>query len=346
MKTEQFVSLAEHADALAALADGSVIGPMSHSPSLTADSEREVAEIDKWEKVACVRHRLRRKLEVEKEQGKLFFTPELVAHCQHPLVAQLDLQWRDRLLVDHFHTFASFTEFLEHKTVIPAGIDIAHGTTGLRFPAGFVAQAFTLVADEGDHAQYTFDLKNQIVLATGIRPLANLTPAYVSAFADIQQSLPAEYRTLSLLLYACVSELNITGTLTKVPKDERVAMPVRETMADHARDECRHHAQFADVFKVAWAQLNSAEQEMLGSLLPRFTRLFLEPDYEAIRASLSSLPLTPAEIEQVIAESYPTASVTASARNSCKASLRLFEQCGVLKINRVREAFHAEGLLG
>jgi hypothetical protein len=323
------------ADALAALADQS-----------TEDKAAEIEEVlAEWHREARVRKRERR--ELVPEPGKLYYKPELVPHANHPLVLQLGPKAHEDLLVQNLYAFSNFTEHSEASLVIPVSVDVSLGRLGLKLPDHLIAGALTVKADEGDHDLYTFDSEKQVERITGIVPATHgETPGALAALAGILAGLPGEDRALARLLYAVCLETIITGTLTGVPKDDRVVTAVRQNFDDHAADERRHHVYFAALFRAAWPQLSRRAQETLGPLLPRFLRLLLDPDVPAIRRALKTLPLSEADVEQVIAESYPRTEAGPSARASAKATLRLFKETGVLDLAPAREAFDELGLPG
>jgi hypothetical protein len=136
----------------------------------------------------------------------------------------------------------------------------------------------------------------------------------------------------------------ISGILAQVPRDERVVTSVREMVADHAEDEGRHSAFFSQFFAYLWPRLGPTLRSELGPLLPEFVRAFLEPDRAAIRRSLAGLPLSRDAVEQIVAESYPTAEVAANARDAATVTLHLFEHNGVMDDPRLADAFREHGL--
>lgn len=168
----------------------------------------------------------------------------------------------------------------------------------------------------------------------------------LAALEGILGELPGEYRKITRLLYGVCLGTIITGTLTRLPKDERVVAVIRRNFSDHAADEARHHRLFSAVFRAAWPQVNRRQKEVLGPLLTRFLRLLLDPDIAVIRRALKSLPLDADAIGQVIAETYPVADAAASASAGAKPTLHPFEAAGVLEVAAAKEAFDELGLLG
>jgi hypothetical protein len=157
----------------------------------------------------------------------------------------------------------------------------------------------------------------------------------------LQRDLPPELNLLSELLFTVVSETLISTILASIPRDERVVTAVRDIVADHAEDEGRHSAYFAQFFTYFWPQLTCGQRAVLGPLLPRFIRAFLEPDLDAMGRGLSRYPLGHDRIRTVLDQCYPTDRVALDSRQAAKATLRLFEHNGVLDDPRIADAFRA-----
>jgi hypothetical protein len=147
------------------------------------------------------------------------------------------------------------------------------------------------------------------------------------------------------ICFAVVAETVITGALADLAHDVRVVSTVREVMADHARDEARHHAYFASLFTVVWPQLSPHHQQLIGPLLPQFILGFVEPDYAVLRQLLKKYGVPPDTIAQVLAEAYPAERVGADAKHVAHATLRLFARHGVFDDLQTAEAFYTSGLL-
>ena len=71
---------------------------------------------------------------------------------------------------------------------------------------------------------------------------------------------------------------------------------------------------------------------------------FLEPDFVAIAGNLRACGLTAEQIDQVMTESYPPATVSAGIRAASKATIRHFERVGVVEDPRTAEALEARRL--
>jgi hypothetical protein len=124
-----------------------------------------------------------------------------------------------------------------------------------------------------------------------------------------------------------------------------VVSVVRETVADHAEDEGRHHAFYATFFEHAWRQLGPAQRAAIGPLLPEFITAFLAPDRAALAAILAVAPLDHDTVRGIVEESTPAAEVQSAVRKAASASLRMFAQNGVLEDHRTHDRFAEMGLI-
>lgn len=276
--------------------------------------------------------------------GKPFFSPELIPFTQHPVVRGRGPATIKAALVQHLYNYLRFTKNLEQRVVNVVTLRLADGEAAVELSDDMRAYADAIYTDEAFHAQFCSDFDRQIQAATGIAPAFKGRPRFLARLAEIRERLPADIRPLADVSFAVVSETLISGTLTKVPKDDRVVTAVRQIMADHAHDEGQHHAYFAVLFELLWPRLTRRERETIGPLLPQFIRVFLDPDYEAIQAILDYCGLAPREAATVLEESYPEASIAAGAKEAATATLNLFKRNGVMDEAAASDAFAACGL--
>jgi hypothetical protein len=142
-----------------------------------------------------------------------------------------------------------------------------------------------------------------------------------------------------------VSETLVSSILTDLPHDRRLPQAVRDVVADHAEDEGKHHAYFRSLLPYLWAALGHDERQQIGPLVPELINVFLRPDYPAIILSLAEAGLSAAEAEQVVTESYPAQTVTASIAHAARSCVRYFAEVGALRDPRTLDAFHLAGLV-
>jgi hypothetical protein len=277
--------------------------------------------------------------------GTLFFSPSLVPTLAHPVVAGLGEDETRALLVHHLYTYLDFTAELEHRIVNWVTLRLAHNECGIRLSGDMRFDAHKLYCDEAYHALMSADVKRQVEEATGIRSLDGHRPSLLDELEAAVQGLDDDQRLTALLLFVIVSETLISETLRKIPRDERVILAVRESISDHAHDESFHHAYFSAVLHHVWPQFTDEHKELIGPLVPRFIQLFLQPDRPAIRRSLEACGVSWDRLDDVLAAAYPPERLTRDARETGRATIRLFAGAGAFETKPVAEAFRAAGLV-
>ncbi|MEY9878260.1 hypothetical protein ABH931_007787 [Streptacidiphilus sp. MAP12-33] len=315
-----------------------VPGDVSARPPAARYSGR----FERWEQLASVRRRPRRLLAADSE---LYFPPELHPVVGHPLVAARGEQVVRTLLLYRLYDYLNFTVELESLAVIPVATAVARGKSGLHLPEQMRADAFKIVTDEAWHAQFSYDFACQVEVVSGVSSRDSPTPpAFARRLDELREVLPPELRGLESLLFAIVSETLISGILSDIPRDTRLAQPVRDLVRDHAEDEGRHHIYFRSVLKHLWPALTARERSAVGPHIPAAIFSFLEPDYAQLAVRLASVGLTAAETEQVIAESCPAEELSRSVAQAASPAVRYFAEIGALDEDRTRDAFAGAGL--
>jgi hypothetical protein len=303
------------------------------------------SRFNNWNKRASVRVKPLRILG-EHIDGKVFFPPELVPGMDHPTLRAVSTTELDqRILMHRLHAYLSFTTDLEQLVVNPVTQLLSRERLGFDLPKSMLRDAYRICTDETWHALYSDDLSEQIVEATAERPVDLPRPQFLTALDRLNAVEDPTIRGLTDLFFTVVSETLISAILCGIPHDRRVVSAVRETVADHAEDEGRHHAFYATFFEYAWHQLGPAQRAAVGPLLPEFVVAFLAPDHAALAAVLAVAPLDPDTIRGIVEESTPAAQVRADVRKAASSTLRMFTQQGVLDDHRTHDRFAEMGLI-
>jgi hypothetical protein len=208
-----------------------------------------------------------------------------------------------------------------------------------------IEDAYKICTDESWHAQFSDDLQRQLVALTGTPAALPAEPQFMRRLRDARARADPEIEPLVPLLFTIVSETLISAILAGIPQDPRILTAVRELVADHARDEGRHHAYFSALFAHVWPALSPRRKTLAGPLLAEFVVAFLEPDRDALASILRAAGLERCEAQEVISESHPPAAVAATIRTAATSSLRLFARHDVFADPATTEAFAARGLL-
>lgn len=325
---------------------------LSVASASVAVRERESAPVvdyksrfGNWEARASVRTKPLRILG-EHLEGKLFFPDELVPGLAHPAFqAVADTELTRRVLMHRLHAYLTFTTDLEQLVVNPVTQLISRQRVGFELPTAMLRDAYKICTDESWHALFSEDLADQIVEATGEAPVPLPTPRFLTDLDRLSAGEDSDTRGLTAVFFTVVSETLISAILCGIPHDKRVISAVRETIADHAEDEGRHHAFFTSFFQYAWHQLGTRQRAVIGPMLPEFIVAFLAPDPAALAALFRVAPLDRETIRGVIEESQPPDRVRASIRKAASSTLRLFERNGVFEDSRTRDRFAERGLI-
>ncbi|MFD7127284.1 MULTISPECIES: diiron oxygenase [Streptomyces] len=298
---------------------------------------------ENWDRRASVRVKPARTLAVS-EVGQVYFPPELVPVASHPLVAAAEGSV-ERLLVQRLHHYLHFTTELEQFAVIPVTADISAGRAGLRLPRGMILDAYRITTDEAWHAQFSYELAEQVALRTGVPAVLPRRPQFLDRLDEVGQGLDPDLRGLERLLFSIVSETLISAVLADLPRDKRLPAAVRELIRDHAEDEGKHHAYFRVLLSHFWSALDARTRRRIGPLVPELICCFLEPDYRAMSLLLLDAGLPVADAQGVLADSYPRREVLAEIAKSAQSTVRYFREVGALDDTATYEAFAAAGLV-
>jgi hypothetical protein len=275
----------------------------------------------------------------EVSSDELYFPPELAPAFAHPLLVGRGEVVQRRFLVRTLYQYLHFTSELEDLAVIPVAMDLSRNRSGLVLPTAARQDAYKIVTDEAWHAQFSHDLHLEIVEASGELPPPARVPQFVQRLNAIEEHLTAEIPEIGRLLFAIVSETLVSSLLAKIPRDTRLPQAVRDTVADHALDEGRHHAYFRGVLRHLWAALSGSERRRVGPWVPSVILAFLEPDYLAVADSLAGLGFPAEQVEQVLLDSYPRAQVLSSVAAAARPTIRYFEELGALHDPATADAF-------
>ncbi|MCP2336338.1 diiron oxygenase [Actinomadura rupiterrae] len=321
-----------------------LVSPARFGNALGADVQEEYrGRFERWGDRSSVR--VKPAPVLQDGDGEYFFSPELVPAAAHPLVAGLGDDAVRRLLVHRLYDYLTFTVVLEQVAVMPVSTLMSQGRLGVALPAGLRADAFKITTDEAWHAQFSFDLMDQVARRTGVPVRLPERPAFLRGLAEIGARVDPDLRGLDEVVFTIVSETLISALLSDLPKDVRLPAAVRESVADHAADEGRHHACFADLLTRVWPALSRDQRRRMGPWVPAFVRTFLEPDRRALAFALHEVGLPPDGIDQVLAEAYPDDAVRRAVADGARATVRHFARAGALDEPGTREAFLASGLI-
>lgn len=303
------------------------------------------SRLKNWDSRASVRNTERRMLRRSKS-SELPFSIQLVPIAKHSLLAHREPRVMHELLAQRLYSYLQFTDVLETEVVVPVCLNLARcELPGLMLDPAMAFDARRIATDEMYHAQCAADLTLQLAEEVCVAPVVHSRPLFLDELQQILDETRWEMRHLSRLHFVIVSETLITNILRGVPNDETVMPTVRETIRDHALDEARHHAYFAEILEVVWPQLTTQQKDVVGQQLARFITMFLQPDRAAHVDWLTAIGLEAKAIQEVIEDTYTNDRVVADIRLMAHPAIEHFERVGILDHSASREALEAFGLI-
>jgi P-aminobenzoate N-oxygenase AurF len=306
-----------------------------------------ISRFQRWEAEASVRNKRRRTVENiarEEQMGLSFFPSSSVPVAEHPTVQALGPAVRRELQIRALYTYLDFTAELEQTVVNPITQLISRRRLGVMLPPAMEEDAYKIYADEAWHALFSDDLQRQVELATRVPSIRLPHPQFTGRLAEIERDLDSGERHLARVFFAIVSETLISSFLADVPKDEGVARPIRDLVADHAIDEGRHHAYFSHLLGLLWPELSIEQRLTIGSLLPEFIHAFLEPDVTAVAAMLVESGLDDDATAEVLTDVYGAGAAPGTVEEAARHTLSHLARVGVFDEPETRAAFLEAGI--
>jgi quercetin dioxygenase-like cupin family protein len=329
------------------LNDGRLEPRMSSTP--TIDKRLSVVSAnDTWDTKSSVRSKPMPNLLMEDvEAGKGFFSYALAPIAKHPRIVEMGTVVQKKVLALYLLASTSFTDSIEDMIVLPVSTAIASGGYVLTFSESLQVDARRCMVDEAHHGLFTKRIEIQVTHVSGVGFPYQKSPLFLRRLRRKIRQMPAKYRPLAVLCFCICSETLITGTLATLHKDPAVVQGIRDMYLDHAQDEARHSSLFAGVLEAILPQLDNEAKQALIPLFPEFIRWFIEPDLDYFAAGLRSLNLglRPMEIQQILHESYPVATVEQIVWEAARPSVKILQGKGVLDDSRIKDIFQQNGLI-
>jgi hypothetical protein len=301
------------------------------------------SRLSDWDTRASVRVLPRRKL--VGLDGHLPFSPDLVPITGHSLVKERGDTALHVILAQKLHTYLNFTEQLEMRHVIPTATNLRLNEMPFAVPYELQRDAGKVVTDEAHHADCAGDLDEQIIKVAGVGSYRKRLPSFAETLHKCRNPFPGCVQLLLETTFTTVSETLITGTLTQVPRDPRVAPAIREVITDHAHDEAKHHAVFAEVMRIMWDQLSPAQKDAIGPHWATFIQAFLQPDLIAELDWLEAAGFERHEADRIIKETYEAIDLPKLYRYAGNATIRLAKRHGLTDHAATRDGLEAAGLM-
>jgi hypothetical protein len=316
---------------------------MAVSQSVPAPCGANHNPLANWEDLASVLKAPTRYLHAAPDG--LPFSEHLVPLMQHPEVIRRGDQVKFAILGQRLHSYNRFTSVLELCEVIPACADLALGNVPFSISGQAELGALKIAVDEADHARRAEQMTADLARLSGVQPAPYRKPKFLCTQKQGQQHPDRKWRSMSRLSFVCISETLITGILSKVPQDEAVIPEVRAIIADHARDEARHHNFFSDLMVEIWSQLPDDDRDVFGPMLVNSIITFLSPDHMAEADWLIASGFNQAEADRIVMDTQDSSDIADGLRKSSRPTLYQMKKSGILNHQPTLDALGAQGLI-
>lgn len=231
-----------------------------------------------WEKRATIRTRPRRTVEDDEKliypmsRQPLVMSAAFLEHCPH---------LRDFALVQSLYKFINDVVIFETEIVDKTARRIAKDSFPIRFPFACRYDAMTVVVDEDYHALVAMDYMQQTIELTGIDPIA--LPQEIELSRSIPKAMalaPEHLKAAVELICVAIAENTLTNDVAAFARDDTVKESVKGLMADHLADEGRHSRFWAHLTRIYWSSVQSADRQVLASIMPVFLAEYLTNDIQ------------------------------------------------------------------
>jgi hypothetical protein len=319
-----------------------LLQPRSETARRNEDEIEGSGPLASWPGRASVRTRPHPRLGSDHNPG---FPLDFVPVAGHDLVTAANAEVHRLLAARHLFRYLHFTAKLEHLVVNRTALALAHDETGFRLPTRMRLDAFKIYCDEAYHALVAAELAEDVVRRTGLDVDWRSRPYFLTRLGELCEQAGKELAPLLEILFVVCSETLISGTLTEAAGATGLSEPVRQTLQDHAHDERRHHAYFAELLTFIWSELTDAARHEVGVFVPRLVDAFLLPDLEDQKTELGGYGFRADDVERILEETYPPDLLGEQRRRVARHTIRYFERVGALEDPGTADAFHRAGLI-
>jgi hypothetical protein len=254
-------------------------------------------------------------------------------------MANADPDFVRNVLACRLVDYLQFTQDLEHFLVLRVLADVCRDGAGFQLPSVMRLDAHKIMIDEAYHAMCAADVTNQLAEAQ-LWKIPETRPVLTGdRIRRVTKSFRGSISHLVPLFLAITSEILITASLKQISTDERVALPVRQMVADHANDEAAHHRYFSTLLRIVWPLISPAEQEQIGRALPDMIILFTGPDELREIEILQKMGVSRSQARGIVAETYTKEITGQSAARAAKDLISILRELGALDLSGVTECF-------
>lgn len=263
---------------------------------------------------------------------------------RHPALADATDATRHEALLLHLDAYLQGTLWLESDLVNVVNRDLARGRLLPFLPDAARLDALRIAGDEDGHSVFTEILRERFAALRRSAPLA--VPSFGEAAralaADEARATP-EHRALVRFFWTVAIETLITANLTTVTVDPTVNPLVRAVLKDHAIDEARHHAFFAQLFRLLFPNLTPAGRSAAHEVLATALGALIRPDLPWLAGAAATLELR--DPVSVAHDLVDLPEVHTATRAAATPTLRLVASLADLADPAIRAPYRREGLV-
>lgn len=300
-----------------------------------------------WDERASIRCKKRPTINQEKGIYQNFYPIERQPICKHPKIVQLGQPAVDYVLVQSAFKFMHEIAVVEVDVINQIILNLLSRRIPFDFPQPMRDDLLSVMVDEAYHAMIAHDFIAQVSAATNIIPLkTSRTLQFSIAIEQFKQNVPDELKAFVEIIAICIGESTLTKELFNMRQESEVHPLFRNVIIDHVADEGRHQMLFCELLKYFWSNLPPAAKDQLGPQIPHFLVDYLCPDLhiEFDQLMLAQLPLSPAEIDEIIQDIYQERTMEVlSVRLDpiTKNLMKMIEYAGIMDHELSRQTFCA-----
>lgn len=227
--------------------------------------------LKKWDRAAIVRSRPRCVINEQAKLATLFFPPDRLPICIHPLVIELGEDAIRYIQIQTFYHYLYGIANIELDIINESSYKLYKNAVGVHFPEEMRLEALTVVVDESYHALVALDLINQVEQMTDTAMIS--MPEYTEASYALTIALglvPQELKDLVRLLCVSLSEQALTTDLIDVIDNENIFPSFYLVMKDHVADEGRHARFSQRVLEYIWDHSDCAMKDAMKESIVSF----------------------------------------------------------------------------
>ena len=286
----------------------------------------------------CLPQALEREL-----QTRHWFAPAFMPYLEHPCILKAGQSIILRLEANHLVYFLDYTTLLEHKIVNRAVQTLIHGELNIPVPPPMKKAALQLYTDEGYHALFSNQIAEQVAHLYGMQNRPCM-PHRITRLQALIFNTPCEHSALIEFMIGFVSETVIAKELLDAARKTLVST-VFMMLKSHLEDEARHSRCFSEAFNHVWTHLTYEQRAICARALVEIIAIFFETDTHWLNASLSTVNLEQAAIQQIVENLQTPHNYCQRVRSGARATFVAMARSGFFDDSENLQLFIGAGFI-